>query len=549
MINRLTSVSEDGTVIAAYSYDANDNRTQTTVTGGETTSYNYNIANMLTGQITGDKLSEQYTYYLNGNQKSKVTNGQTTNYIYDSMNRLIRENDTQYSFDDFGNRLTMSDGEVTTTYSYDLNNRLTESVEENGDVTISTKFFYDNNGNQITKATMVNQPYAEGMSGDYTISKNSNNFVALYEYNCYNQLIGVDTDGVISSYAYAPDGLRHSKTVGDNTITFVYDNANVVEEITAVGTNKYYRGTEIIKNDDGLYYIYNGLGDVSILADSSGTTVANYEFDAYGNQSQENETYNPFGYRGEYTDAESGLVYLRARMYDPLTGRFINEDPIQDGLNWYVYCENNPILFVDPTGYITQEEIDLYESGKMAPMAYSHFMNLTYQWYLADDEASKEKYHQWAEDFRENDYKTTNGEFPNVDAGIEYMPSAPADSITKEQHFFRNQLNLQFSWSAFEKLNKCLPDNLKWKKLEPEQSVFHKIGQINNRKYVSACEHFEVVYTKENYLVNENFSAMNMGTYNYYGPSQYELHKNIDVAPYGKWGNTANGWIWSEAFE
>ena len=60
--------------------------------------------------------------------------------------------------------------------------------------------------------------------------------------------------------------------------------------------------------------------------------------------------YNPFGYRGEYTDSESGLVYLRARMYDPETGRFINEDPAKDGLNWYVYCNGNPITFIDPFG-------------------------------------------------------------------------------------------------------------------------------------------------------------------------------------------------------
>ncbi len=358
LLNRLTSVSENGTVIASYSYDANDNRTQTTVTDGETTNYAYNIANMLTSQTTGDKLSEQYTYYLNGNQKSKTSNGTTTSYEYDKMNRLISENDTDYSFDDFGNRISMTDGTVTTNYTYDLNNRLSESNEINGDITTNTKFFYDNNGNQITKAVMVNQPYAEGMSGDYTISNISDSFIALYEYNCYNQLVGVDTNGVVSSYAYAPDGLRHSKTVDGNTTTFVYDNANVIEEITADGTNKYYRGVEIIKNDDNLYYLYNGQGDVSLLIDNDGTTVADYVFDAYGNQLEENTIYNPFGYRGEYTDAESGLVYLRARMYDPLTGRFINEDPAKSGINWYTYCNNNSILFIDPFGL--EEQLDEY---------------------------------------------------------------------------------------------------------------------------------------------------------------------------------------------
>ena len=60
--------------------------------------------------------------------------------------------------------------------------------------------------------------------------------------------------------------------------------------------------------------------------------------------------HNLFGYCGEYTDQETGLIYLRNRYYSPTTGRFITEDPIRDGLNWYAYCENNPIMFVDHWG-------------------------------------------------------------------------------------------------------------------------------------------------------------------------------------------------------
>lgn len=59
---------------------------------------------------------------------------------------------------------------------------------------------------------------------------------------------------------------------------------------------------------------------------------------------------DPFGYCGEYYDAELDMVYLRNRYYSPEIGRFITEDPIKDGFNWYVYCGNNPIMFVDPIG-------------------------------------------------------------------------------------------------------------------------------------------------------------------------------------------------------
>ena len=49
-------------------------------------------------------------------------------------------------------------------------------------------------------------------------------------------------------------------------------------------------------------------------------------------------------------DDESGLIYLRARYYDPGLGRFISEDPIKDGMNWYVYCGGDPVMFIDPSG-------------------------------------------------------------------------------------------------------------------------------------------------------------------------------------------------------
>lgn len=374
-LNRLISVSENGSVIAQYSYDNKGNRTQTVTNGGETTNYTYNLANMLVSQTTGEKLTEQYTYYLNGNQKSKTSNGETTTYEYDAMNRLVKENNTEYSFDDFGNRASMTSGADTVTYEYDLNNRLTESNEVSGGISKTTNYSYDNNGNQTIKTVMTTKPYSNGASKDYFISGTTNENIALYSYNCYNQLIEADTNGVVSNYSYAPDGLRHSKTVGQNTTTFVYDNSNIVEEITSDGTNKYYRGYEIIKNDDNLYYIYNGQGDVAILTDNAGTTVADYSFDAYGNQSEENEVYNPFGYRGEYTDQETGFIYLRARYYDTETGRFISEDShwnidnmiygdreykehetkipdinaIEQSSNLYVYCINNPVKYTDPT--------------------------------------------------------------------------------------------------------------------------------------------------------------------------------------------------------
>ncbi len=68
---------------------------------------------------------------------------------------------------------------------------------------------------------------------------------------------------------------------------------------------------------------------------------------------------NPLRYCSEYYDAESGDYYLRARYYAPGLGRFLSEDPLRDGDNWYVYCNNNPVRYVDPSGKIAVVD-DIY---------------------------------------------------------------------------------------------------------------------------------------------------------------------------------------------
>jgi RHS repeat-associated protein len=76
-----------------------------------------------------------------------------------------------------------------------------------------------------------------------------------------------------------------------------------------------------------------------------------YRYDAFGNQvaPDPNDT-NPFRYNAEYFDAETGKYYLRFRYYNPTIGRFTQEDPIRFDLNWYIYANNNPILYIDPSG-------------------------------------------------------------------------------------------------------------------------------------------------------------------------------------------------------
>ena len=92
-------------------------------------------------------------------------------------------------------------------------------------------------------------------------------------------------------------------------------------------------------------------GDISAVVNSDADIIKSYDYEAFGslkNASAADD--NPFRYCGEYFDDETGFVYLRNRYYDPSIGRFTTEDPAKSGLNWYAYCENNPVKYIDPWG-------------------------------------------------------------------------------------------------------------------------------------------------------------------------------------------------------
>lgn len=157
-----------------------------------------------------------------------------------------------------------------------------------------------------------------------------------------------------------PERWEAAKTVDGVTTTHIWDGANMVAEANGAGiTAKYYRGNGLIKqtaNGTDSYYQFDGHGDTVQLTSASGTVTRDYRYDAFGSQLQEPTTdANPFRYAGEYWDAETGNIYLRARYYDPGVGRFISEDPIRDGMNWYVYCGGNPVSRWDPTGHSYDE--------------------------------------------------------------------------------------------------------------------------------------------------------------------------------------------------
>ena len=212
--------------------------------------------------------------------------------------------------------------------------------------------------------------------------------IASYSYNRFNQLTAQTVNGQNCAYAYNADGIRTAKAVGSTVTSYYLDGGNVVgEKVGTSTTTTYLRGLNLIsktKNSTTQYYLHNAHGDVVNLTNTSGNSTKAYSYDAFGNEkNQVASDANPFRYCGEYLDNETNEYYLRARYYDPAVGRFSQADThwnpsnmiygdnpqqigeYKDALglsryayapqvaaitqagNLYVYCIENPIVYID----------------------------------------------------------------------------------------------------------------------------------------------------------------------------------------------------------
>jgi RHS repeat-associated protein len=161
-----------------------------------------------------------------------------------------------------------------------------------------------------------------------------------------------------TTYKYNGDGLRVSKTVAGVLQRFAWDTNGGLPLALADGTNSYVYGPsgapieEIGSDGTTTYYLHQDqLGSIRVLTDATGTAVGTTSYDAFGALVAITGTSSPFGYAGEYRDGESGLIYLRARYYDPSTGQLFSRDPlVSETRSAYGYSENDSLNDADPTG-------------------------------------------------------------------------------------------------------------------------------------------------------------------------------------------------------
>jgi RHS repeat-associated protein len=374
-LGRLATVTA-GSQVTSYTYDLDGNLHSTTTVNGSTTTVatnTYDDLNRLIGltNVVNGTTINQYTYTLDqgGNriQAAENINGstQTINYTYDALNRLTEESyptglSITYAYDLDGNRITETEtggsANGTTTSTYNANNELVNAEAPSGSYTF---YYYDANGSLTSTAT------ASSLGGTQTTT-------ATYTFSDRNRLVSDNVNGTTDSYSYDDDGDRVSKTTNGTVTNYEIDTASptgydqVLEETSSSHAVQvvYVWGQQLVSETQSSatsLYLFDGHGSVTRLASvSSGAITDTYYYDAFGNLlSSSGSTNNVYRFAAMRLDGGTGMYDDAARYYTPPTGEFIsrdegredNKDPIT-GMK-YLYAESNPVMFNDPSGYVS----------------------------------------------------------------------------------------------------------------------------------------------------------------------------------------------------
>ncbi len=401
--------------IARYIYDVIGNLDKIHHANGVITDYDYDILNRLkevthyAPDATPDDLTDNavlqkflYDYHANGHKSGETAtdkdgNTNTWTWDYDALGRLVSERHDNH--DD-----TL---DYTTDYVFDLvGNRLEKRTDQNNDGTIDERIVsqYDQNDRLLNELKILNGTASQRTDYTYNVTEQIEKTVTdllnsriesktHMEYNDAGRMskITIETyvDGQLSKvitqeYEYDASGIKVKQTESidadadgtiDSTKVTEYLNdvqnhtgySQVLEERTSenggpVKITTYTIGHDVLSQYNAeqgyLSLLTDGHGSTRAVADATAQILQQYNYDAYGNALGFNaaEAMTNLLYSGEQFNPVSGLQYLRARWYNPQSGRFNRLDPYAGNqesplsFHKYAYGHGNPVSFVDPSG-------------------------------------------------------------------------------------------------------------------------------------------------------------------------------------------------------
>jgi RHS repeat-associated protein len=385
----ITNADTSGTISSFdYELDANGNRTQVTDANSDVTGYEYDGIDRLTHVAYPEGDCQAFAYDPVGNRTDLTVEPQdtdpcdgtpsTTSYVYDEVDGLKTAGGTNTKQDKNGNLMSIGTaGSVADTFLWDQENRLFRTgpcrADLNGDSAVNSA-----DGLIMAQRVALTGPEkTEGGAGydllvdvneDFVITSGDQLYYSSeFGKNCKNT--GADTGNARNWYN--GDGLRmrqrtfYSSSPVRVDDDYVWDLGTglpvVLQDVRipntgSTTTTTYLYGLGLIaETDDGgstFFYLSDGLGSTSDVVESDGDVANTYTYDVWGAlRGSSGSVANQFDFTGEQADhyANRGLVYLRARFYDPALGRFLSRDRLP-AENRYAYVTNNPVNYIDPSG-------------------------------------------------------------------------------------------------------------------------------------------------------------------------------------------------------
>jgi RHS repeat-associated protein len=307
------------------------------------------VANLQGGTTTISAFN--YAYDKAGNRTRVVeANGDRVTWSFDNLYQLTNERrsganayNVTYAWDGAGNRTSMRDGGVPTTYTTNAANQLVTAKTPSG----TTTYIFDPSGNQ-----------------QVVIAPGGGRTTNVWDFE--NRLVTViPPTGPRTSMQYDGDGTRVRKDSSAGTSKFIWDEENVLLEADQNDVTQVLYTLQPIGYGNLIsqvraavtnLYLFDGLGSTSQLTDAFGSVSDSYLYKGFGViLNTTGSTINAcrfLGRVGYYFDVELADYLLRARLYDPLLGRFLSQDPlgVLAGINLYAYARSNPIARLDPSG-------------------------------------------------------------------------------------------------------------------------------------------------------------------------------------------------------